>query len=44
MQEEKGPVTQSKRENEGAEARATARCWPRKIYGAVRVPRTGCAS
>lgn len=44
MQEGRGPVTQRERENEGAGARATPRRWPRKIYGAVRVPRTGCAS
>lgn len=37
-------VTQSERENDGAGARATPRRGPRKIYGAVRVPRTRCAS
>ena len=41
--EGRGPVTQSERENEGAGARATRRRWPRKIYGAARVPRTGCS-
>lgn len=41
MQEGRGPVIPSVRENEGAGARATRRRWPRKIYGAARVPRTG---
>lgn len=34
------PVARGKNEAKGA--RATPRRYPRKIYGASRVPRTGC--
>lgn len=40
--EKRGPITQSQKENERAGARATRSRYPRKIYGAAQVPRTGC--